>query len=275
MAKKDRKKSKSSSGIGFSVSDTKTVLRKCENNLKKSLNKRSLKFVEESRNSEKYIFSLLASDSTGSFTVDDRGNRYHIVPLLAVGADTYWLNLSLTFLTKSNQSKQGIAQKEFQFSGTSIRIFKGLATEYKKKLLFRAEWDSLKKDNNHAQPHWHVYKSFQARDLGSEMADFESLIESNKVQDFGEFIADFNVSEKGEEFLSEDAELTDPKDQQNTPTEDEWDSATKFHFAMASQWHISGGTHRVVPDQEALLYSWLTGCIQYIKEQLLYVSGRR
>jgi len=275
MGRKDRKRSKAVSEIEFSVSDAQTVLRKCETCLKLSLDKRPLKFIEVVRNSEKYIFSLLASDSTGSFTTDDRDKRHHVVPLLAVETDTYWLNLSLTFLPKFDQSKQETSPKEFQFSGASIRIFKGLATEYKKEPLFRAEWDLLKQDNNHAQPHWHVYKSFQTRDLNTKAEDFKSLIESNKVQDFGEVVTDFNAGEQGDNFLTENTEVTDLKDNQEIIREDEWDSATKFHFAMASQWHIPTGTHRVVLAQEALLYSWLTGCIQYIKEQLFYVSRSR
>ena len=275
MGIKARRKSTVISEIEFSVSDTQIVLQKCENHLKLSLDNRPLKFTEVFQNSEKCIFALLARDSTGSFTIDDRDNKHHVVPLLAVGTDTYWLNLCLTFLPKLNQSNQEISPKKFQFSGASIRIFKGLATEYKKEPLFRAEWDLLKQDNNHAQPHWHVYKSFQTRDLNTKAEDFKSLIESNKVQDFGEVVTDFNAGEQGDNFLTENTEVTDLKDNQEIIREDEWDSATKFHFAMASQWHIPIGTHRVVLAQEALLYSWLIGCIQYIKEQLLYVSRSR
>jgi hypothetical protein len=275
MGRRDRRKSMAVSEIEFSVSDAQTVLRKCENCLKPSLDKRPLKFIKVFRNSEKYIFSLLASDSTGSFTTDDRDNRHHVVPLLAVGTDTYWLNLSLTFLPQFDQSKQETSPKEFQFSGVSIRIFKGLATEYKKEPLFRAEWDLLKKDNNHAQPHWHVYKSFQAKDSDTKSIDFESLIKSIEVQDFGEVVVDFNANEKEDDFLAENTEGTNLQDNQEIPTENEWDSATKFHFAMASQWHLPDGNHRLVLAQDILLYSWLTGCIQYIKDQLLYVSGSR
>jgi hypothetical protein len=275
MGRKARRQSTIISEVEFSVSDAQTVLRKCENCLKLSLDKRPLKFKEVFSSSEKYIFSLLASDSTGSFTTDDRDNKYDIVPLLAVETDTYWLNLSLTFLPKFGQSKKEISPKEFQFSGASIRIFKGLATEYRKEPLFRAEWDLLKKDNNHAQPHWHVYKSFQARDSDIKSIDFESLIESSEVQDFGEVAVDFNAGEEGDDFPPENTEEAYLEDNQEITRESEWDSATKFHFAMASQWHLPGGTHRFVLAQDALLYSWLTGCILYIKEQLLYVSGSR
>jgi hypothetical protein len=138
MGRKKRGKSKTTSGNEFLVSDTSTVLQKCENHLKKALNKRSLKFVPESSSSssEKCIFALLATDLTASFAVNDRDRRHHVVPLLAVGSDTYWLNLTLTFLSKTVQPKRGNTQKEFQFSGASIRIFKGLATEYKRSHYF-------------------------------------------------------------------------------------------------------------------------------------------
>jgi hypothetical protein len=275
MGRKDRRQSTTISEIEFSVSDTQIVLQKCENCLKSSLDKRPLKFIEVFKNSEKYIFALLARDSTGMFTTDDRNKRHHIVPLLAVGADTYWLNLSLTFLPKFTHSKQEKSPREFQFSGASIRIFKGLATEDKKEPLFRAEWDLLKKDNNHAQPHWHVYKSFQTRDINNKGEDFESLIESNEAQDFGEVFADFSAGNEGDNFLAGNMEGNNLNVNQEILREDEWDSATKFHFAMASQWHTPEGTHRFILAQDAHLYSWLTGCIQYIKEQLSYVSGSR
>ena len=75
--------------------------------------------------------------------------------------------------------------------------------------------------------------------------------------------------------FQEDLGQNNTENEQASLKENDWDFETKFHFAMASQWHVNGGTHRIVIDQEALLYSWLAGCVQYIKEQLLYVSGGR
>jgi len=256
MAKNSRQKK---APLSFSVKETEKVLKLCQNELKPLLDKRELNFIPLQQDSERHIFALITKDSSGLMAIDDRKNRHNIVPLLTTGSDTYWINISLTFLPKTNP-------QNFQFAGVSIRVFKGLAYDNNKEPLIRAEWDALKYDNdnnNHAQPHWHVYKSFQeVRNLNtSPSLDFKSLIQSNKIQDFGE--KENNSLDNQEEFdIENDKESLD---------EYNWDSSTKFHFAMSSQWH-TGGTHRVILDQERLLYSWLVECVKYIKEQLKYVD---
>jgi len=260
--------------VQFSVVDIGKVLQSCKNKLKPLLDKRELDFISLQPDSHRYIFALITKDSNSLITTDDRGNRHHIIPLLSTISGIYWLNISLTFLPVFSQSKQKVNPQSFQFSGVSIRVFKGLATENKKEPLLRAEWDILKDDNNHAQPHWHVYKSFQIRNLNTTASDFESLIEADEVQDFGTFVEKLNSNERENDF-QESLEQSNTENGQVSLKENDWDFATKFHFAMASQWHVTGGTHRIVIDQEALLYSWLAGCVQYIKEQLLYVSGGR
>ncbi|KKI98431.1 hypothetical protein [Prochlorothrix hollandica] len=260
--------------VQFPVGDTSKILQSCKNKLKPLLDKRELNFIPLQQDSQRHIFALIAKDSSNLITTDDRSNRHHIVPLLSTISGTYWLNISLTFLPMFSQSKQKTAPQSFQFSGVSIRVFKGLATENKKEPLLRAEWDILKDNNNHAQPHWHVYKSFQIRNLNATASDFESLIEADEVQDFGTCAEKFNSGERENDF-QEDLGQNNTENEQASLKENDWDFETKFHFAMASQWHVNGGTHRIVIDQEALLYSWLAGCVQYIKEQLLYVSGGR
>lgn len=244
MAKNSRQKK---APLSFSVKETDKVLKLCQNELKPLLDKRELNFIPLQQDSERHIFALITKDSSGLIAIDDRKNRHNIVPLLTTSSDTYWINISLTFLPKTNP-------QNFQFAGISIRVFKGLAYDNNKEPLIRAEWDALKDDddNNHAQPHWHVYKSFQTRDLTPQTSDFESLIQPNDVKDFGK-------------------ETNNSLDNQD---ENDWDSSTKFHFAMSSQWH-NKGTHKVILDKDELLYSWLGECVKYIKEQLKYVSGDR
>lgn len=243
--------------VPFSVADTKTVLQWCTNRIKPVLNVKELEFIELQKDSKRYIYAL-TNRLDIVFATDDRGNQHRVIRLLPeILSYTYWINISLTFLPILNKSKSNVKPESFQFSGVSIRVFKGLATEDKEPL-FRAEWDVLKDDNNHAQPHWHIYKSFLTKDLDtSEKFSFESLLKSNEVQDFGS-------STEPNNFGDENADLKEQKD---------WDDSTKFHFAMASQWHEKGGKHRFdIVDQDSLL-CWLEGCIQYIKEQLQYVSG--
>jgi len=268
MAKTSQQKS-----LPFSVKDTGKVLQACINKLKPMLKNCELGFIELQKDSNRYSFTLIPKNSNGSIAPDDRGNRHHIIHLLSTKSDTYWLNISLTFLP--SQSKQKTKPESFQFSGISIRIFKGALASADKEPVLRAEWDALKDDNNHAQPHWHVYKSFQTADSNTfKESDFtSSLTLSNEVKDFGEIIEQLNLGEAQKEIF-ENPEETNLENTQEKPTDNSWDYSTKFHFAMASQWHDKEN-HRVVLDKEALLYEWLGRCVQYIIEQLKYVSGSR
>lgn len=239
----------------------------CSNELKPLLGE--LTHTETKRDSNRYIYALIPKNSSNSITPDDRGNRLQILPLFPIQSNSeYWINISLTFL--SNQSKPKIKPENSELAGVSIKIFKGALASAKKELLFRAEWDALK-DNNHAQPHWHVCKSFQTRDSNVfKESDFTSSL-SNEVKDFG---AKDLTSRGNQEEVLENLEETNFENEQKNIKENDWDSATKFHFAMASQWHTSNSNHRIVLAQETLP-DWLVGCVQYIQEQLKYVSGSR
>ena len=232
-----------------------------------------LGYKEIQKDSNCHIFALIIKNSSSAITPDDRGNRHHIIPLLSTKSDNYWINISLTFLP--NQSKQKIKPDNFQFSGVSIRIFRGALASLDKEPVLRAEWDALKDDNNHAQPHWHVYKSFQRDDSNTfkELDFTSSLTVSNEVKDFREIIEELDLGEDQKEIF-ENPEEANPESTYEKFTDNSWDSSTKFHFAMASQWHTKEN-HRVVLDKEALLYDWLVGCVQYIIDQLKYVSGSR
>lgn len=257
----------------FSVTDPNKVLNFCSNKLKPLLGNYELGYKEIQKDSNRHIFALIIKNSGSSSTPDDRGNRHHIIPLLSTKSDNYWINISLTFLPEASKPK--IKPNNFQFSGVSIRVFKGALASVDKEPVLRAEWDALKNDNNHAQPHWHVYKSFQTADSNTfKESDFtSSLILSNEVKDFGEIIEELNLG-GSQKRIFENLEETNLENNQENSTDNSWDSSTKFHFAMASQWHTKEN-HRVVLDKEALLYDWLVGCVQYIIEQLKYVSGSR
>ncbi|MEA5617848.1 hypothetical protein VB711_08350 [Cronbergia sp. UHCC 0137] len=245
--------------VPFCVPDAKTVLQLCTNRIKPVLNVKELEFIELQKDSKRYIYELTNNKSGIVFATDDRGNKHRVIRLLPEILNyIYWINISLTFLPVFNNPKLKVKPDSFQFSGVSIRVFKGFITDDKEPL-FRAEWDVLKDDNNHAQPHWHIDKSFLIRNFNtSEKLSFESLLKSNEVQDFGASIEPNN-------FADDNADLKEQRD---------WDNSTKFHFAMASQWHEKGGKHRFDIDKDSL-FCWLEGCIQYIKEQLQYVSGVR
>jgi hypothetical protein len=114
------------------------------------------------------------------------------------------------------------------------------------------------------------------------------LIKENDVKDFGEFAESLNMSEKENNSLDHQEEFDIEKENSDLNNQEEfniqndqkslneydWDSSTKFHFAMSSQWH-EGKTHKVTLEKTNLsssLSSWLEGCVKYIKDQLKYVD---
>jgi hypothetical protein len=213
----------------FSVTEPKKVLQFCQNKLEPLLDKRELDFKLLEPNSEHHIFALITKDlSSSSTAIDDRRNRHNVVPLLATKSDTYWINISLTFLPIFGRSQQKTNPQSFQFSGVSIRVFKGLAYDDKKEPLIRAEWDALKDDNNHAQPHWHVYKSFQGRNLTPQAPDFESSIPENDVKDFGAVAEKLDSGEKDNNSLDYQEECDIEKENSDLNNQEEIDIQPAF-----------------------------------------------
>ncbi len=82
--------------------EPKKVLQFCQDKLKSLLDKRELDFKQLQQNSEHHIFALITKDlSSSSTATDDRKNRHNVVPLLATKSNTYWINISLTFLPRA------------------------------------------------------------------------------------------------------------------------------------------------------------------------------
>jgi hypothetical protein len=117
----------------------------------------------------------------------------------------------------------------------SLVVFEGDATNAVKAPAFRAEWDYTdeSKENRHAQPHWHVYSVIDESVEGKENAfDPEPKVKDFKTAGLG--------ADRG------------------------------FHFAMASQWHVSKSSHTCHLDFDNVC-KWLDGCVDYIRGQFDYL----
>lgn len=116
---------------------------------------------------------------------------------------------------------------------TSVQlvVFRGPAWQNKEPY-FRAEWHCSDEDlrASHAQPHWHIYVP--------PTQNSQRILEFAPVRHFD-------------------------------PAPNATLAASKFHFAMAANWHVAGaGAHKSSLETSAALCNWLDGCLRYIREQL-------
>lgn len=166
-------------------------------------------------------------------TKAEAGDRaYEVIPFCRVGAKTYWLATSLDL----------VDDRGHRLANVSLVVFEGEATDPLKTPVLRAEWDSEYPDaaGLHAQPHWHVYSSQLAQTRPGERARFRTLTDAKP------FVPDGSERQR--------------------------DANGRFHFAMASQWHVTGrGSHRFDLEADGL-YKWLDGCLSYIRSQLISLS---
>ena len=107
-----------------------------------------------------------------------------------------------------------------------------------------------------AQPHWHVYRTMQDKEIPAfdvtDLGVFEPS-PSEEVRDFGE------------EIVPSLMETDRPKDK--TALTD------KFHFAMASSWHLND-EYQIRFETPQSLVDWLSRCVKYIRGQLNYLADR-
>jgi len=126
----------------------------------------------------------------------------------------------------------------FYLSAVSIIIVKGLAEDINKTAILRAEWDCLTENlmQKHAQPHWHIYPSSIIKNW-----DSDEILElmTNPLKEFGE------QSEK--------------------------DKFPRFHFAMATKWHLGEeNPHAELKDINSIV-KWIEFCTKYTLEQLTFM----
>ncbi|MFA5397471.1 MAG: hypothetical protein WC346_15790 [Methanogenium sp.] len=153
------------------------------------------------------------------------------IPLLKTDEHIFLISLGVTFVK--------LERRLFLFSGISLKVYKYSPENFN--CFLRAEWDALKEDSVHAQPHWHV----DYMDVVSTKKETSGLALETEPQ---EFVGMGHLEEVGD-LISE---------------------LSKFHYAMASSWHVEGD-HLVKLEDEDSLANWLKGCLGYIRSQLKFI----
>jgi len=176
--------------------------------------------------------------SGAGVTLAEAQYKYTVVPFFSSSSVNYWLGVSLEF---------EFVEGERHLSNVCLQIFEGLATDDKKTPLVRAEWDNNQGPGQvlHAQPHWHIYPSRVNREREKQQFVIEPGIQT------------FTPGVKEGDF--------------NGISNSEWNKAEKFHFAMASRWHIDGKNAHQEKIDTGKLPKWLDGCVSYIRDQLQYL----
>lgn len=122
----------------------------------------------------------------------------------------------------------------FHLCSTSLRVFSGAAVDELKEPLFRAEWDFAQKSAEHAQPHWQVYDSDEAR-RSMDLTDPDSS-------------GDVAVSA-----------AEGPGSRRR--------KLGRFHFAMAARWHVDNACVMKL-ERANDLPAWVARCLGYIRQEL-------
>jgi len=130
------------------VQDTKEITDVCRRALGAVVGDRHLGFNERRRARNTFVYSMTGSETSTGLARD----VYPVVPLLRKTYTSYWLGTVLEF-----KFEEGY----FRLMSASLIVFRGDAFDPNKRPILRAEWDALTDEDTseHAQPHWHVYRS--------------------------------------------------------------------------------------------------------------------
>lgn|GEM_PF-4297622 len=156
---------------------------------------------------------------------DSKDRQIPVLPYVIdrSGIPTHWI--AVVFSSNSETSRTVLTHG-------SLQIYKGEASDPKKQLLFRAEWDAAQITAlRHGQPHWHFH-----RELGEDTPPLDL-----PVQHLGSDVEDM-------------------------PRNREW-IYRHVHFPMASRFH-EGEDRCVVPSSEDHLREWATRTISYVRDEL-------
>lgn len=235
-----RRKLEISSNNEILIQNTSKLTNACRKVLRDYLHDDTIQ-LNTRHESEKKFISI--EGGKGSPVIDvTTNNRYWVVPIFPTEENNlFWIGFSLIF-------KKRIELDSHELLGASIRFYKGLATDSRKLPIFRAEWDIPKGDNKHEQPHWHIYPQEKYFLNDHPVAkDFLTLLKEDELS-----TGFLEVKQEAKDTTLKDLNLQD------------------FHFAMASLWH-NGKDEKVILKEDYLV-PWLKGCLNYIKEQLVYIS---
>jgi hypothetical protein len=224
---------------GVLLENLEGIVNKCKRVIEDALAVKKLRFITQRVSGNRTVCLLTGEGAKRA----EAKYKYSVIPFLALQSRLYWLAASLEFVFENRM---------YRLLSVSLLIFEGEATDDRKSALLRAEWACLDEDTRapHAQPHWHIYPSRINREA------YEDRTEFKLKTDIQPFAPEAPVVESNNEF------------------DIEWDRSEKFHFAMASRWHIVGfdekGAHQEEMQIDGLL-KWLDGCIRYTRSQFEFL----
>jgi len=241
----------SSQDFGIAV-DENVVETQCRSEIAKALGqnlgKLKLKPLEDSTQGFQGLYSIDGADMSQL-----EGKR--VTPILRWfdwKEATYWLGFRLGFLRVPGRSGRYINT----VSLTVARSFPSSPPE----ALLRAEWSYYAEEKNkpkkeakeHAEPHWHVYKS----SLNTQEGDLVLTQLLETPSDVEPPVIDFNPDAPP---------ISQPSPPM--PSDESPDRIHEFHFAMCAHWDR---THKIIqwPIAEGDVPHWIKHCLAYIRSEL-------
>jgi hypothetical protein len=177
---------------------------------------------------------------------------------------------ALLLFTNNRQSAWLVIEIESEYGmplmlkHVSLKLWQGITTDAAH-LCFRAEWDMRDAESkNHAQPHWNVHAPHGiAAQLAPEI-DFKTFPGLEKTKEPTSFAAFEQAKAAGA------AQPTPPAAPAYGLSVEQMH---KFHFAMASNWHLPNGTAGPSISTTQEVVNWISSCALYIKRQFAFVMG--
>jgi len=216
---KAQKPSPDSTGGGLEVESLPRFLQRCGASIGRLLNLRPHWVLADATLKE--VRYLSAARATRA---DSKDRQIPVLPYVIdrSGIPTHWIAVAFTSNSETNRTV---------LTHGSLQVYKGEASDPKKQLLFRAEWDAAQMAKlRHAQPHWHFHRE-RGEDAPPLDLPLQQLREVEDVQRHGEWIY------------------------------------RHVHFPMASRFH-EGEDRCVVPSSEDHLREWATRTISYVRDEL-------
>lgn len=228
-------------GLRIKASEVRGFIRKVASALQKALEQ---KFVEP-RSSDRGSYDLHYFTTNPPIVLPSELGDVPCIP--AESSHRMWIAVEIRIGRTGNDNKK---LSEHFLEHISIKSYEG-EPNYSGKLLFRAEWDARDSGLTHAQPHWNIHPD--SRSPATQAAGFQAYVERESSLGFSRW--------------------TEPGAIQSSPAGVPEFERIRMHFALASTWQHTSGTHscelRSVDDATR----WIGGCCTYLKLQFAFLDG--
>ena len=174
---------------------------------------------------------------------------------------------ALPIFTDDRQSAWLVVELESEY-GTplmlkhvSLKLWQGATTDAAH-LCFRAEWDVRDVMSSHAQPHWNVHAPPGMAAMVAPEVNFKTFSRLERENDINSF-TEFEQAEAGN---SRKPALSVAPAYGLSAAQ-----MHKFHFAMASSWHVLNGSSGPPIRTTEEVVAWIASCALYIKREFAFV----